>query len=99
MTGERGDTLMILFMFTFQLKGDCKFYEEMALIFFFKGQFNKNNDILKICPQTKMLNVETCHVYPRKQNIQFTNLFQFPIWTVLTYGINCLIILALYFEI
>ena len=34
MTGERGDALMILFMFTFQLKGDCKFYEEMALIFF-----------------------------------------------------------------
>ena len=65
-----------------------------------KGQFNKNdNDIFKICPQTKTLNVETCYVYSREQNIQFTNLFQFPVWAILTYGINCLIILALHFEI
>ena len=55
MTGERGDTLMILFMFTFQLKGDCKFYEEMALIFFLKANLIKIMIYLKFAPKLKCL--------------------------------------------
>ena len=52
---ERGDTLLIQFMLTFQLKGDCKFYEKMALRFFFKANLIKIMIYLKFSTKLKCL--------------------------------------------